>query len=131
MSSREHTNFTYDLNPRSLAYLAAFFSVIFRTPIWLCQGYLGEILLDQAFAQHVREATLRSHRRRISDPVAHIGQRAGWYALVRALKPDYIVETETDKGLGSVVSAAAVIRNGSGHITTVDINDESGLLFSG
>jgi hypothetical protein len=47
----------------------------------------------------------------------------------RALKPDVIVETGTDKGLGSCVFAAAILRNGSGRLTTIDTNPESGYLI--
>jgi predicted O-methyltransferase YrrM len=51
--------------------------------------------------------------------------------VIRALQPESIVETGTDKGLGSVVIASALIRNGHGHLTTMDINPEAGYLISG
>lgn len=51
--------------------------------------------------------------------------------LTRALQPDHIVETGTDKGLGSCVFAAALLRNGHGRLTTVDVNPDSGYLITG
>ena len=55
----------------------------------------------------------------------------GWYALVRALKPAHVVETGTDKGLGTVVLAAALRRNNRGQVTTIDTNPDSGYLIQG
>ena len=40
-------------------------------------------------------------------------------------------ETGTDKGLGSCVLAAALLANGRGRLTTIDIEPESGYLIWG
>ena len=50
---------------------------------------------------------------------------------IRALRPEHVVETGTDKGLGSSVIAAALLRNGTGRLTTIDINLDSGYLIGG
>jgi len=42
-----------------------------------------------------------------------------------------VVETGTDKGLGSCVFASALLRNGRGRLITVDVNPESGYLIDG
>lgn len=131
LSSREHSNFTYDLTHRSMTYLAAFVSVVAARPLPECQGYISELLNDQDLRQHISEATDRAPRGRISNRHVHVGRRAGWYALIRAVRPEHVVETGTDKGLGSVVLASALIKNGSGHLTTIDTNPLSGFLISG
>jgi predicted O-methyltransferase YrrM len=51
--------------------------------------------------------------------------------MTRALKPEHIIETGTDKGLGSCVLAAALRRNGRGRLTTFDVSATSGYLVSG
>ena len=61
----------------------------------------------------------------------HLHRRLGWYALVRELQPECVVETGTDKGLGSVVLAAALLRNGHGRLITMDINPTAGYLIGG
>ena len=81
--------------------------------------------------EHVRNTVQSSKRRGLTDPEAQIGRRAGWYALVRALRPNHVVETGTDKGLGSVVIASALMKNGQGQLTTVDIHPEAGFLVVG
>jgi predicted O-methyltransferase YrrM len=56
----------------------------------------------------------------------------GWYAMVRARRPAHVVETGVDKGLGSCVLAAALLRNAAeghpGRVSALDINPEAGYL---
>jgi predicted O-methyltransferase YrrM len=47
------------------------------------------------------------------------------------MKPKVIIETGVDKGLGSVVLASALLRNGSGRLYGTDINPEGGKLLTG
>jgi predicted O-methyltransferase YrrM len=51
--------------------------------------------------------------------------------MIRALRPQHVVETGVDKGLGTCVIAAALLRNGSGRVTSLDINPEAGYLAKG
>jgi len=129
--SREHTNYTYDLTSLNRKHLAWFVANVAYIDIKTARGYIDEVLNDDALKRHIAEATRTSPRRWLADPSALLGRRIGWYALVRALKPRHVVETGTDKGLGSVVLAAALLRNGSGRLTTIDNNPASGYLISG
>lgn len=131
VSSREHHNFTYDLTPRNLEHLAWWVSAVSSMPVNDCRGWISEVLHDQALQRHVQRSTLGANRRQLADNGARLGRRAGWYALIRALQPEHIVETGTDKGLGSIVIASALMRNGNGHLTTIDVNPASGYLISG
>lgn len=45
------------------------------------------------------------------------------HSLVRAVKPNVIVETGTHKGFSSLMIAEAIRRNGFGHLYSIDIND--------
>jgi len=129
--SREHHNFTYDLSPRNLIHLGSWVSVVTGAPVDDCSTWIQEALNDEVLAEHVKGMTLMSSRRGLADTDVKIARRAGWYAVVRALRPDHVVETGTDKGLGSVVLAAALLRNGTGRLTTVDINSDAGYLVTG
>lgn len=130
-SSREHTNYTYDLTALNRRHLAWFVANVACIDIGTARGYLDEVLGDDALKRHIADATRTSPRRWLADSSALLGRRIGWYALVRARKPRHVVETGTDKGLGSVVLAAALLRNGSGRLTTIDNNPASGYLISG
>ena len=59
----------------------------------------------------LRRRTPESPDRHNSDVEPRYGRRLGWYALVRATKPRVLVETGVDRGLGTAVLAAAVLRN--------------------
>ena len=126
--SREHTNFTYDLTERNLAHLAWWVSAIASAPVAEIREYLLE-MDDPDLRRHIERATMQSPRRGLADREVRFGRRAGWYALVRCVQPEHVVETGTDKGLGSCLLAAALLRNGHGRLTTIDINSESGYLI--
>ena len=132
--SREHYNYSYDLQPLNLEYLAAFVAVVTGQPIKLARNYLGEIHNDQALKDHVVRLNRAHAERWVADPEARFGRRMGWYALIRAQKPRLVVETGVDKGLGSCVIAAALLRNtaeGSpGRLLALDINPNAGYLLT-
>ncbi len=129
--SREHTNYTYDLSPLNMTQLAWFVACLASCPIGDAVAAIHEAARDRDLESQVLEAIERSPRRRTMDRSVRLGRRLGWYALVRLLKPEHVVETGTDKGLGACVLAAAVLRNGSGRVTTIDVNPESGTLVTG
>jgi predicted O-methyltransferase YrrM len=129
--SREHTNFTYDLTSLNREHLAWWVAAAVDIPVAEARGYMTEIEQDGDLTSHVLEATQASGRRGLADRQVRLHKRIGWYALVRALRPEHVVETGTDKGLGSVVLASALLRNGLGTLTTLDVNSDAGYLISG
>lgn len=134
ITSRETTNFTYDLDPTNEAYLTAFVAAVTGRPLAEIEGYVREIQEDTALRNHVRDTThAHPDGRAFGDPEARYGRRIGWYALVRALKPRVVVETGVDKGLGSVVLCAALLRNRTegheGQYIGTDIDPGAGWLL--
>jgi Methyltransferase domain len=133
LTSREHTNFTYDLTDLNMRYLACFVAEITGCPVAEIDAYLAELSADAALRDHIREAARRSPFRHLADDEPRFGRRAGWYAIVRAVKPSVIVETGVDKGLGACVLTAALLRNAAeghgGHYFGTDINPRAGYLF--
>jgi hypothetical protein len=129
--SREHTNFTYDLEPGNVEHLAWFVATVADAPVETIRGYLAELENDGALREHLENRAAASPRRGLTDRRVRYGRRAGWYALVRALRPEHVVETGTDKGLGTCVLAAALLENGHGRVTTIDTNQASGSLLGG
>ncbi|MFD9129978.1 CmcI family methyltransferase [Kitasatospora sp. NPDC059571] len=127
--SREHVHYTYDLEPLNLEHLAWFVATATGTGVDAVRGYLREVKEDDRLAAVIGATLARSPRRATTDPVVRYGRRLGWYAFVRALRPEFVVETGTNRGLGSVVTAAALLRNGSGTVATVDLDDRAGELI--
>lgn len=135
VTSREHHNYTYDLTARNREHLAWFVSAVTRTPVAGIRGFLAEVEGDDALRQHIARGVRDSARSGLADSTVRYGRRIGWYALLRALKPAHVVESGIDKGLGSCVLAAALLRNGeegpTGRLTGLDINPDAGYLLTG
>jgi hypothetical protein len=131
LRSREHTNYTYHLTDRNLRHLACWASLVSGVPVQEARSFIDEVLQDHDLRDRLRTGTAGSNRRGLADREIRYGRRVGWYALVRILRPRHVVETGTDKGLGSCVLAAALLRNGEGHLTTIDVNPSSGYLMDG
>jgi predicted O-methyltransferase YrrM len=128
--SREHTNYTYDLEPLNLEHLAWFVADLAGRGVADARSAIDEVANDRELTVHLSRAVGESARRGLMDREIKLGRRVGWYALVRMLEPEHVVETGTDKGLGSCVLAAAVLRNGHGRVTTLDINPAAGAMIA-
>ena len=134
-SSRENTNYTYDITDRNKLYIASMCAVATGISVSTLQGYIDELDQDQQLRDHIRHTTENASFAPHADPVAKFGRRLCWYVLTRALKPKLVVETGVDKGLGSCVLAAALLRNSAdgypGKYLGTDISPRAGFLFSG
>lgn len=130
VGSREHHNYTYHLTSRNIRHLSWWASVVSGASASTCLIWIKEILEDSELRKTYAAALASSHRSGLADAELRIGRRAGWYAVVRALQPETVVETGTDKGLGSLVLASALLRNGHGRLITMDVNPAAGYLIS-
>jgi predicted O-methyltransferase YrrM len=123
--TRELDNFTYELSNEGE--LATFLSRTTRVPETTLEEYVQELGRDHELHQWLREALGRHDR----SGRALVGRRAGWYALVRAIKPRIVLETGTHLGMGSAVLARALEKNASdgaqrGHLWTFDLTSAAG-----
>jgi len=131
MTSRETTNYNYEITALNREHLAWWVSEVTGEPVGRIRELFAEFETDERLRAHVRARTAESPYRRISDPEPAYGRRVAWYALVRLLRPSVVVETGTDKGLGTCVLAAALLRNGAGRLVTIDVVPDSGWLVGG
>src|SRR5437773_2851816 len=95
--SREHYNYSYDLEPRNIDYLASFVSVITGETFAKARAYIAEIENDNHLKEHVVRLNASAKQRFVADREARFGRRMGWYAMVRCAKPKLVVETGVDK----------------------------------
>src|SRR5215472_4081234 len=109
--SREDTNWTYDLQEQNLLALACTISCVTGMPANEVFPYIQEGNEDQVLREHVARYTASSAQRARADATCRFGRRLGVYAIARVMKPRLVVETGVDKGLGSVLLAAALLRN--------------------
>lgn len=133
-TSKEYYNWTYHLTDLNKAYLASYISVVTGQDEAAITSYLQELESDTALREALMQRTLASPDRHSCDLEPRYGRRIGWYAMVRATKPRVIVETGVDRGLGTVVMAAALLKNEReghpGKIFATDIAPDCGHLLA-
>lgn len=127
--SREHTNFTYELSDLNRVHLSWWVSLVSGHSVAESREAIEELASDRWLIDHVRVATEGAGRSGLYDKEARFGRRLGWYALVRLTRPELVIETGTDKGLGALAIARALQRNGTGRLITMDINPDAGQLL--
>lgn len=125
----EFHNFTYELTERNLGYLVETISCALGRPREEIAGFIQEAQTDT----EINAAALATTPKvKVSCP---FGRRLGWYAIARALKPRVIVETGVERGHGSLILCAALLRNASdgspGRYFGTDIRPEAGQLLAG
>jgi len=132
-TSKEHYNFTYDLTDLNERYLASFIAVVSGHPLREIEGYIAELKADERLRSVLMNRARASRDRHNSDIVPRYGRRMGWYALVRATRPRVVLETGVDRGLGTAVLAAALLRNAAegfpGIVYATDIVPDCGYLL--
>lgn len=133
-SSKEDTNYTYELKDGNIRYLAQTIAAVTNEPFSRVMGYIEEARNDKELEAHVIDAIKRSPYTAFADFRTGFAKRLGWYAFVRILKPQVIVETGIDKGLGAVILCAGLLRNKAeghgGEYYGTDINPEAGSLLT-
>ena len=129
-SSKEYTNLTYDISENSKKYLAEFLANSFhvtREEVW---AYMRELERDDALAGYFMAQVSKTADRYFAALPIKYGRRIGWYAAVRITKPRLVVEAGIDRGIGSCVLAAALLRNAEeghgGKVVGLDINPSAG-----
>lgn len=135
VTSREDTNFTYELTDDNILYLAHTVAVVADVKPETVLTYIREAQNDEALSQYIIDKTKLSAYRRVADLRVEFGRRLGWYALVRLRKPAVVIETGVDKGLGAVLLCAALLRNrdegNPGRYYGTDIATKAGYLLDG
>ena len=133
--SKEYTNFSYDLSDLNKQYLIAFVSQVTKVNHETIQTYIAELENDNELRNHIEKTIKTSERCYGADIPVKYARRLGWYAIVRATKPQVVVETGVDKGLGACVLTAALAKNHEegyeGYYYGTDINPEAGYLLQG
>jgi len=133
--SKENSNYTYDITELNRRYLASMVAAVTGKDYSEIALYLREIDTDESLRNHIQTAIRASGQKYMADLEVYYGRRIGWYAFVRATKPRIFIETGVEKGMGSCVLTAALMKNEmedhSGYYYGTDIDPAAGYLFSG
>lgn len=133
--SKEYTNFTYDISDKCKKYLVDFIANTFGITHDEVVSYLREVEEDSELADHFLKQVPQTADRYFADLPIRYGRRIGWYAILRILKPRIVVESGVDRGVGTCVLAAAMLRNAKegygGKVIGLDINPFAGSYVAG
>jgi hypothetical protein len=133
--SKEDTNYTYDLTADNIKYLAHTIALVTGIDYNKALFYIREPQSDEDLLSTIKEAVASSPFRKFTDREIRFGRRLGWYAIARAIKPKVTIEAGVDKGLGSILLCAALLKNREegfeGKYYGTDINSDAGYLLTG
>lgn len=129
----EDANFYYELTDLNRAHLAALLSTLTAAPTEQVEAIFAELDGDSALRAHLEQGLIELKLPK--DIKIAYGRRLGWYAAVRLLRPEVVVETGVDLGVGSCVVCAALLKNKAdgfpGRYYGTDIRPEAGRLLRG
>jgi cephalosporin hydroxylase len=125
LTDPEPANHTYELaNEDELTQWVAEIAGVRKAEV---AEIVAEPRADGELRRRVRAAT--QGRRLWSKPEPPFGRRVAWYALVRLIRPELVIETGVHDGLGSLLLLRALERNGGeGRLVSFDINPTAGWL---
>lgn len=89
---------------------------------------LGDELLRRNYEHAFREGKIRKKFKNYEDRCGNIAHIVNFYALIRIIKPNIIVETGTANGSMTSWLLAALEKNGGGKIISIDLPPEKGKL---
>ena len=128
----EISNYYYDITELNKQDLAHMISHITKCSPRRVLEYFRELEEDEFLRKHI-EAGLRSYGQEFTE--IEYGRRLGWYAFIRELKPNLVIETGVHQGVGACVIATALLKNESeghpGRYLGTDIDPSAGKLLSG
>jgi hypothetical protein len=129
----EDENFYYELTPLNRQHLAHLISLLSGASLPAVETVFRELDNHQILRRHLLDGVKRLSG--LKDVRIAYGRRLGWYAMVRLLKPATIVETGVDRGVGSCVLCAALMRNAEeghrGRYFGTELRAKAGELFTG
>jgi predicted O-methyltransferase YrrM len=129
IKTEEFTNYMYEISAINRNQMIGAVSQISKLPISEVEEYFIELETDFEFADQLKEKGKKLKRRyELIFPIPY-ARRIVWYALVRIFKPNVVVESGTEKGLGSLIINRALEKNGIGQLHTLDIDIYAGSLF--
>lgn len=131
LHARETTNFNYPLSPLNIEHLAWFVAEAMKASVGDVRSLFQELEQEEPLRKHIAQETERSGLAGVASTEPAYGRRLAWYALTRLHGSDLVLETGTERGIGTCVLATAVLKNGKGRIITTDPSPTAGSLITG
>lgn len=105
----EDSNFYYKLTSRNRDQLAQAVAAVSGAPYIEITRYFDELDSDHELREHIKRGISSAGYGK--DIQVEFGRRLGWYAFIRCLKPQVIIETGLDHGVGACEITSTLMRN--------------------
>lgn len=125
-NSREFTNFTYELTELNKNQIVGQLSYLTGYTFEKIIKLISEIEENRKFSNEVAILINNSRRNYEVDLPLNFARRIVWYVLIRVYKPSIVVETGTEKGIGSLIILEALKKNKKGKLISIDIDPHAG-----
>ena len=127
--SREFTNYLYNVTPLNRNQMIGTVSSLTGQTINEVEKYFIELETDKEFSLNLDAKAKKIKRQNeLLFPIP-FARRIVWYCLIRITRPGIVVETGTEKGLGSLIIQRALDMNNYGKLYTFDLDKYAGSLL--
>jgi predicted O-methyltransferase YrrM len=127
--SREFTNYLYDVTPLNRNQMIGAVSILTGKNLIEVEKYFMELENDKQFSLKLNTKAKKIQRQNeLLFPIP-FARRIVWYCLIRITRPGTVVETGTEKGLGSLIIQRAIDMNNYGKLYTLDLDKYAGSLL--
>ena len=127
--SREFTNYLYDVTPINRNQMIGAVSSLTGKSITDVEKYFIELETDKDFSLKLDTKAKKIQRQNEFLFPIPFARRIVWYCLIRITRPGTVVETGTEKGLGSLIIQRALDMNNYGKLYTLDLDKYAGSLL--
>ena len=125
----EFTNYMYEITKINRNQMVAAVAQVANKPITEVEKLFEELENDTEFANKLNAKSKKLKRSyELLFPIPY-ARRIVWYVLIRIYKPNVVVESGTEKGLGSLIIDRALEKNAHGQLFTLDIDIYAGGLL--
>jgi predicted O-methyltransferase YrrM len=129
IKSREFTNYLYDITPLNRNQMIGAVSMLTGNDMNDVEKYFIELETDKEFLAMLHNKARKIKRQNeLLFPIP-FARRIVWYCLIRITRPGTVVETGTEKGLGSLIIQRALDINSYGKLFTLDLDKYAGSLL--
>lgn len=133
--SKETSTFTYNLTPENELYLMNLAAQVTRTSIQEIERYFNELKENQQLKEDVlRNIGKSAYGKKKDKNRCDYGSKLALYSIIRALKPEIVVENGVEVGFTSIVLCEALRKNieegYKARFYGLDISENAGYLIT-
>jgi predicted O-methyltransferase YrrM len=134
LKSNETHSFTYALTEINEKYLCHTISIVTKESLATVKKYFDELKNDTELKKYLKEKIMLSEQKDKLDQRYEFTSRLAWYAIIRIIKPNVVVENGVSLGISALLMCRALQKNRiegqPGKYIGIDIDPQAGFLVN-